>query len=120
MFKIGHNKELLDKVNITFNFKVKLKQSASNYAKELITEEIKTYIENINVIESIHMSNLVTYLTNTFKTDIEFIEFLGMNNYNALYQYIEKVETNIIEDVPEFLNVNLKNDLNPDINIILV
>lgn len=120
MFKIGHNKEPLDKVNITFNFKVKLKQSASNYAKELITEEIKTYIENINVIESIHMSNLVTYLTNTFKTDIEFIEFLGMNNYNALYQYIEKVETNIIEDVPEFLNVNLKNDLNPDINIILV
>lgn len=120
MFKIGHNKEPLDKVNLTFNFKVKLLVGADKYAKDYIVREIKKYVENINVISNIHMSNLITYLSNEFKSDIEYIEFLGINEYNSLYQYLEKVELDLIEDVPEFLNINLTKDLNPDINIILV
>ncbi|MGL5327857.1 MAG: hypothetical protein ACRDD7_01225 [Peptostreptococcaceae bacterium] len=120
MFKIGHDKESLDKVNLKLRFKLKLKVGASKFTRDYVLEEIKDYIENINTIESIHMSNLTTYILNKFKEDIEFIEFLGINNYNALYQYIEKVETEIIEDVPEFLNINLTKDLKPDIDIILV
>lgn len=120
MFKIGHNKEVLDKVNLKFTFKCKLKVGASKYAKEYIIQAIKTYVEDINTIQSIHISNLITHLTTTFKSDIEFIEFLGINGYDALYQYLEKVETDIIEDVPEFLNINMTKDQKPDIDIILV
>ena len=120
MFKIGHNKEILDKVNLTFNFKVKLLVGADKYATDYIVREIKSYVENINEISNIHMSNLITYLSNNFKSDIEFIEFLGINNYNSLYQYLEKTELDLIEDVPEFLNINLTKDLKPDINILLV
>lgn len=120
MFKIGHKKELLDKVNLTFNFQVKLLIGADKYAKDYIVREIKKYVENINEIKSIHMSNLITYLSNKFKSDIEYIEFTGINDYNSLYQYLEKGELELIEDVPEFLNVNLTRDLNPDINITLM
>lgn len=120
MFLIGHNNETIDKVNLSFRFKVKLKVGASKYAKEYITEEIKNYVEDINNIRSIHMSNLITYLTNKFESDLEYIEFLGLNKYDALNQYLEKIDTEIIEDVPEFLNINLTKDLKPDIEIILV
>lgn len=120
MFKIGHNKENLNKVNLKLTFKVKLKVGASKYARDYIVEEIKEYVENINVISSIHMTNLTTNITNKFKSDLEFIEFLGMNKYDALVQYIEKVESELLDDIPEFLNINLTKDLKPDIDIILV
>lgn len=120
IFKIGHNGENLDKVNLTLNFRIKLKTDADN-CKEFIIQEIKNYIEDINTdITSIHMSNLTTDLENKFKSDIEYIEFLGINNYNALYQYIEKDIINDVETVPEFLNINLSDNENPDINIVLV
>lgn len=120
MFKIGHNKESLDKVNLTFNFRVKMLVGADKFAKDYIIKEIKSYVENINEITNIHMSNLITHLSNKFSSDIEFIEFEGINNYSSIYQYLEKVELDLIEDVPEFININLTKDLNPDINIILV
>lgn len=120
MFVIGHSKETIDKVNLKFRFKVKLKVGASKYAKDYIIEEIKSYIEDINNIRSIHISNLITHLTNKFVSDLEFIEFLGLNKYDALNQYLEKIDTEILEDVPEFLNINLTKDLKPDIDIILV
>lgn len=120
MFNIGHEKEKLDKVNLSLTFKAKLKIGASKYASEYIVEAIKEYVENINDIKSIHITNLTSHITDTFKSDLEFIEFYSINKYNSLYQYLEKVETEILEDVPEFLNINLTKDLKPDINIILI
>lgn len=120
MFKIGHKDTLVDKVNLKFKFKCKLRVGASKYTKDYIIEEIKNYVEDINTIQSIHMTNLTTHLTTKFKSDLEFIEFIGINKYDALDQYLEKVETNILEDIPEFLNVNLTKDLKPDIDIILI
>lgn len=122
MFRIGHRKELLDKVNLTFNFIVKLLPGASNYITDSISQEVREYIEDLNKdeINNIHISNLITYLTNKFSNDIKFIEFEGINNYNSLYQYLERDEIDYVEDVPEFVNINLTEDLNPDINIVLV
>lgn len=120
MFKIGHKDTIVDKVNLKFKFKCKLRVGASKYTKEYIIQEIKNYVEDINTIQSIHMTNLTTHLTTKFKADLEFIEFLGINHYDALDQYLEKIETEILEDVPEFLNVNLTKDFNPDIDIILI
>lgn len=120
MFTIGRDKEKLNKVNLTFNFRVRMLVGADKFAKDYIVKEIKSYVENINKISNIHISNLITHLSNKFKSDIEFIEFEGINNYNSLYQYLEKSDLELIEDVPEFININLTKDLNPDINIILV
>lgn len=122
MFKIGHDGTPLDKVNINVTFKIKLQVGAAKDTTSLISAEIKNYIENINtdLIDNIHMTNLSTDLTNKFKDYVKYVEFIGINNYNALYQNIDKIDLENIEDVPEFLNINLSNNINPDINIIPV
>lgn len=124
MFTIGRSaQEPLDKPNLSLIFDVKLKPGADTYAEDYIINEIKEYIENINNnITSIHITNLTTDITNKFINDIEYIEFIGINNYNALYQYIEKQDMEIQEigAVPEFLNINLINNTDPDIKINLV
>ena len=81
-------------------------------------QSIKGYVEDLNKLTSIHMTNLTTYLTNEYKEDIEFIEFVKVNNYNALTQYLKRNEVENVEDVPEFLNIDLSTDtLEPQIDI---
>ena len=79
IFNIGYDGKILDKVNLTLNFRLKLYTGADKYTKEHIIAEIKNYIENINNsdINSIHMTNLTTDITNKFKHDVKFIEFIG-------------------------------------------
>lgn len=122
LFTIGRKQqETLDKPNLTLSFDLKLKAGADNFAVEYINSEIKSYVENINNnIYSIHMSNLCTDIKNKFDSDIEYIEFTGVNKYNSLYQYIEKQDIEEVQTVPEFLNINLINNETPDINISLV
>ena len=120
-FLIGYNGDMLDRTNLTLNFRVKLQVGADNYIIDKLTLAIKNYIEDINTItNTIHMSNLITSITDTYNSEIQFIEFVGINEYNALIQYIERKEIDDIDQVPEFLNINLSNDLVPDINIITV
>lgn len=119
-FKIGYNYEYIDKVNLSMVFRVKQMSSADKYTKDNIVKAIKEYMENINNIRNIHMSNLTTYIKNKFKSEIEFIEFVNINEYDSNYQYIEREEMEIIEQVPEFLNINLKNNVEPDIDIIIL
>ena len=120
-FLIGYDGEMLDRTNLTLNFRVKLQVGADNYIIDKLTIAIKNYIEDINTItNTIHMSNLITAITDMYSSEIQFIEFVGINDYNALIQYIERKEVDDIDQVPEFLNINLSNDLVPDINIVTV
>lgn len=119
-FRIGYDGKLLDKVNLILKFRLKLYTGADKYTKDHMVREIKTYVENINNINSIHMSNLITDISNKFKNDIEFLEFVGINDYDSSNQYISKYETGILEDVPEFLNIDLSEELKPNIEILIV
>ena len=115
----------LDKVNLTLNFRVKLLVGIDTSVINNIKNSIKVYIENINTINpSMHMYNLTTSIKDEYKSEIEFVEFVGINDYNALLSYLKN--NNIgsnhedISDVPEFLCVNLLNGNTPDINIDIV
>lgn len=119
-FQIGHNNEMIDKVNISLTFKLKPKYGASEDVKDFVISYIRDSIENINNIEDIHMSNLITDITTVFRDDIEFIEFCNINEYNSLYQYLKRTQRDLLKDVPEFINVNLNENYEPDINIIIV
>ena len=120
-FYIGYNGEMLNRTNLTLNFRVKLQVGADNHIIDKLTIAIKNYIEDINTItNNIHMSNLITSVTDMYSSEIQFIEFVGINEYNALIQYIERKEIDELDQVPEFLNINLSNDLVPDINIVTV
>ena len=66
------------------------------------------------------MMNLITDIKNKYSEYIEYIEFVGINKYDATIQYIQKLSLNLITDVPEFLNINLLNNTQPDINIEIV
>ncbi|MFA6662579.1 MAG: hypothetical protein WCS56_06055, partial [Bacilli bacterium] len=112
---------LLDKVNLTFNFNVSLLSSnVDKYISDKIILDIKAYIENLNNITSIHMTNLTTQITNTYKDSIAYIEFTGINDYPVANQYLERIESDDVTVVPEFLNINAKDDFTPDINITIV
>lgn len=119
IFNIGYDGlELLDSVNLSLQFIAKLKVGVELTIVELIKQDIKTYIEDINTISiSIHMANLTSYIKEKYKTDLDFFDFTGINSYNALYKYIVKKNTDLIDQVPEFLCLNLLNDSVPDISI---
>ncbi len=111
---------LLDRVNLTLNFDVSLLSNADKYIPDKIIMDIKAYIENLNNITSIHITNLTTQITNTYKDSIAYIEFTGVNSYPVVNQYLERIETTDITIVPEFLNISSKDDFTPDINITIV
>ena len=117
MFIIGHNNELLDRTNLTLNFRVKLKINADENIVKKIRKSIKEYIENINEVRSIHMTNLTTEIEKEYSANINFIEFVGLNDYDATYQYLEKIDVENRSEIPEFININLLNDVSTDINI---
>lgn len=117
LFKIGHNNEPLDRVNLSLKFIIKLKIGVDKSIKNKIINTMKSYVENINNISNVHMTNLTTEIKNIYSSDLEFIEFISINEYSTAYQYIWKEDNVILDQVPEFVNINLIDDTTPDIVI---
>ena len=126
-YYVGNSNGRLDRVNITLKLKISLNRNNS-INKELLIKSINDYVLNINTskMESFYISRLMDWLHDEY-VDIRKIEFLGINNYDTLKQSIESLELDdsaVIEAgyVPEFINFDLKKDINgnikPDISII--
>lgn len=120
LFRIGRQSEELDRVNLTLDFIVKLDVISNTEVIYNIKDSIKEYIEDINTLSSIHISNLCSHIRQTYNSDISYIEFTGINTYNSNYQYIERKEPDILTEVPEFVNINLNDDMEADINITVI
>ena len=114
--------KLVDRVHLSLNFEVRLLKTSDNNTKDYILKDIKQMIEDLNDLSSLHIPNLITTITNTYRNSIEYIEFIGFNNYEygASIQHLYKQEDDDITAVPEFLCVNVTPDMKPDINITLV
>ena len=112
--RLGH--QLVDRVHLTLNFEVRLLKTSDNNTVGYIIKDIKQMIEDLNNMESLHIPNLITTITNTYRNSIEYIEFLGFNEYGPGVQHLYKQEKTNVFTVPEFLTVNVI-DLKPDINI---
>ena len=116
-------KEYINKINLTMYFRVRLVTSSDSYTRNNIINDIKEYIEDLNDLGDLHIPNLVTQITNSYKEQITYFEYLGFNDYGADIQHIYKDADNDINihTPPEFLNVNnvkaADNSLIPDINI---
>lgn len=109
-------KELVDRIHLTLNFEVKLLKTSDHNTKDYIIQDIKSMIEDLNSEDSLHIPNLITTITNTYRNSIEYIEFLGFNNYGPGIQHLYRHESDDITAVPEFITINV-NDMVPDINI---
>lgn len=112
--------DVVDRVNITLFFKLKLKPNYDSNIVEDIRKDIKDYVEDINNIDSLHIPNLITYITNSYGDSIEYFEFVSINGKDPSYQHIYAMDPPDGIMVPEFININTLPDELPDINIELV
>ena len=119
-FTWDNGTDVIDRVNISLFFKLKLKPNYDTNIVEDIRADIKEYVENINQITSLHIPNLITYITNSYRDSIEYFEFVSINGMDASYQHIYAMDVPDGIMVPEFVNINTLPGSLPDINIELV
>jgi hypothetical protein len=78
-------------------------------------------IENLNNLSDLHIPNLITDITTKYRKSIEYFEFKSINNFGPGIQHLYRIERDEIDIIPEFININIKDDgITPDINISLV
>lgn len=112
-FNIGDS-DNLDQVSIALSFDIKLSVVLTESLALDIEEYIIKYIENSNSTSNtnLYISNLMNALSKAFP-EISFIEFNGINGFNAISQKIESkynIFSNLnkeqaIKFIPEYLNV---------------
>lgn len=114
--------KLLNRVHLSLDFELKLLKTSDNNTKNYILQDIKQMIEDLNDLSSLHIPNLITKITNTYRNSIEFIEFKGFNipTYGSGDQHLYRHENDDVSAVPEFLCINVNEDMEPDIKIKLV
>lgn len=117
--------QLIDRVNLTLEFELKLLQNSDKNTKEYILKDIKDTIEDLNDISSLHIPNLITDITTKYRESIEYLEFKGFNGYGPGIQHIYRQDYNVLTGtqdvnmVPEFLTVHTDLDMTPNIKITL-
>lgn len=95
----------IDNVALTMKFALEAQSSADKYISDDITLDIKEYIEDINEINELHIPNIITLITNNYREQLVYFEFLDVNGYGAACQHLyldEKISADIC---PEFLNI---------------
>lgn len=105
-------KTFIGHIDLVMNFKVSLKDDSDTDTKEAIIRDIKAMIEDLYETGDWHSSDLIQEIMNNYETRINFIEFVGFNDFGADDQHIIKVEVEDPNTVPEFLCV--RNILNPE------
>lgn len=116
--------EYLNRTNLSLTFRIKLKPNYDTNVVNDIIADIKDYVEDINEINSLHMPNLISFITSKYGESLVFFEFVDVNGYGPGIQHIEnrKMPDEVI--TPEFLNIftikdSETNELKPDITLIM-
>lgn len=125
LYTLDNNSRYLNRVNMTLTFKLGLQVNYDENIVTYITNDIKDFIEDIDNVGSIHMSNLVTEITQKYEDSITFFEFVDMNGYGPGEQHLFAMQMPDDVITPDLININIRNDINdkmamiPDINIII-
>ena len=118
-YTIGYNPELwLDHLDLTLNFKVKLRDVNDTQTRDSIIADIKQYVEDVNDLENLHFPNLVHDIKEKYNDAIIYIDFRYFNelasensdnpnheNHKLGANHIQLIEPDDPHIVPEFLNV---------------
>ena len=109
----------IDNVALSMKFQLEAESSADKYISSNIIADIKDYIEDINVINELHIPNIITLITNNYREQLVYFEFLDVNKYGAACQHLYLDEQINADICPEFLNIATKVDgvYEPDIGI---
>nr|DAK99303.1 MAG TPA: hypothetical protein [Caudoviricetes sp.] len=115
---IGNDNEKLDKVNISFVFKVGLKYNATNDL-DYVRDYIRDYFAKIDFLndDTFHVSDLIRKVRDDIP-DVTKIEFVSINSYNQDYQYLySDYDPNDSTIIPEIVNIEYNKD--KEYNIVL-
>ena len=121
---IGH-------IDLTMKFRLSVKTTADIVTKDDIIASIKSYMEDLYDIGNWDAPTMITEIMNEYSDRINFLEFVGYNEFGADNQHIWKIIDNNgveLDDsplvTPEFLNIRnvLDNNGNmiPSIEIELI
>lgn len=108
---------MLDRVNIDFRFRCKLLPNIDKNTVEYIKRDVKDMIEDINNIDSIHITNIISKIESDYASSIEYFEFLGFNNYGPGVQHMYRNELSDVNIVPELVNIEVDEFQQPKISI---
>lgn len=111
------NGQNINRTNLSMTFKMKPYSLSDVYIKDTIIADIKEYMEDINEIKDFHAPNLTTYIETKYKDQLVYFEFVDINGYGPGNQHIYMPETYHGDVVPEFLNININDEDEPDITI---
>ena len=95
----------IDNVALTMKFALEAQTSADKYISDDIILDIKEYIEDINEINELHIPNIITLITNNYREQLVYFEFMDVNGYGAACQHLYLDEQINADICPEFLNI---------------
>lgn len=107
----------IDNVALTMKFALEAQTSADKYISDDIILDIKEYMEDINEINELHVPNIITLITNNYREQLVYFEFLDVNGYGAACQHLYLDEQVNADICPEFLNIATTVDGNNEPNI---
>lgn len=107
----------INRTNLSMTFKMKPYSMSDIYIKDNIIVDIKEYMEDINDIKDFHAPNLTTYIETKYADQLVYFEFVDINGYGPGNQHIYMPESYHGDVVPEFLNININDEDEPDITI---
>ena len=125
LYTLDNNTWTLNRVNMTLTFRLGLQVNYDENIVTYITDDIKTYVENIDEIGSLHMSNLVADITDKYSESITFFEFMDFNGYGPGQQHLYAMPMPDGVITPDLININIRleetatNGYLPDINIVI-
>lgn len=109
----------IDNVALTMKFALEAQSSADKYISDDIVLDIKEYIEDINTINELHVPNIITLITNNYREQLVYFEFLDVNGYGSVCQHLYLDEQISADICPEFLNIATTVDGTNKPNIII-
>ena len=111
----------IDNVALTMKFAMETQSSADKYISTNIVNDIKEYLEDINEVNELHIPNVITLITNNYREQLIYFEFLDVNNYGPACQHLYLDETKDVDTCPEFLNIEMSDDdkEEPQISIVI-
>lgn len=119
-FTLDGDENYINTPNLSLTFRTSLYSNTEKYIIDLIKSDIKEAIENIDEISDVHMTNISHDIYEKYSDQIEYFDFTGFNGYGPGETHIYQIETQVMADVPEFLNVNTLANDEPDIEITII
>jgi hypothetical protein len=108
----GDDYKQLSRVDTQLTFRAKMAASVDVTQRPIILSEMKTIIKDMvsttNSAGGFNINDIITRLTNTYKTQLEKLEFVSINNLPTEFQSIGRVASNDVNTAADYITIREK------------